>query len=143
MSLLVKFISLIGGVLNWLLNCREREAGEAIQRARDSEESLKAQRDIDVAGNDAPKDKKELIERLKSGSIAVLFCLILAQTSCAQNSALACPIPSNWTLAQQDEIAANFSSLPENSPLILVGLEWSRLRAESKACIGHFTGHTR
>ena len=106
--------------------------GKAEEKADNQASIIKAQQAQMQAAADAPQDKQELLDRLKSHNICLAF-LILSLSSCAATS---CPVPRHWTNSQQDEIEANFATLPSDSPLIGVGIEWARLRAESRACEG-------
>lgn len=107
----------------------------ADQRAVDLDKSLTIADAEAGAAAQAPTDKNSLIESLKDGRIALLLYMSLVLSSCAQTVATACPVPRQWTDKQQDEIAANLSTMPPDSPLIAVGIEWARLRAESNACL--------
>jgi len=87
------------------------------------------------AAAEAPADKQSLIDTLKAGKIAVLVGLALSLASCTSPVAVACPQPRQWSPSQQDEIAANLATLPQDSPLIGALVEGERLRLESKACL--------
>lgn len=94
--------------------------------------TLKAEAQADA---DAPTDKNSLIEALKNGKLALLLYMsVTLLCSCADNIVTVCPVTRQWTQKQQDEMAATLSTLPPDSPLIAMGIEWSRLRAEAKAC---------
>ena len=106
--------------------------GKAEQAATDLQASLDTANAEAKAAADAPTDKASLISALKDHSVAILFLISL--TSCASGVSNTCPQIRNWTPQQEDEIAANLSTLPPDSPLIAPLIEWERLRSIAKAC---------
>lgn len=48
-----------------------------------------------------------------------------------------CPVPSNWSLAEEQALAASLAPLPGDSPIWAMEHEWQRLRTEAKACRGN------
>lgn len=110
------------------------------QRADDLGQSLRVAGAEAQAAAGAPTDKASLIDTLKRHQICLVAGFCLSLVSCAQNVGSSCPVPRQWTDRQQDEIAANLSTLPPDSPIIAVGVEWERLRQESKACLKNEVG---
>ena len=129
------FIAILGGLFKPIMDRFFPPETPADVRAEVAQADVKIMEAVAKAGADAPTDKAELIKRLKDHAIALALCSLISLASCTTIQGVGCPAPRQWTDAQQDEIAANFATLPDNSPLIAVGVEWSRLRSESKACL--------
>lgn len=130
-------LSLLPDFLKVYLGFKANEAeslGKAEEKSADLQQDLDASKAEAQAAANAPVDRDSLITDLRDGKVTILLVVAGLLTSCAQNVSYSCPALRQWTLAQEDEIAANLSTLPSNSPLIEVGVEWARLRAESKAC---------
>lgn len=107
----------------------------ADQRADDLQAAVDELKAEDKALSDAPKDKQSLIDALKDHNIAILLAFI-SLTSCTNNISNSCPSFRPWTNAQEDTLAANLATLPPDSPLIAMGLDWSSMRQQIKACNG-------
>lgn len=106
----------------------------ADQKANDLQADVTELKAEAQAAAEAPTDKDALISALKDGKVALFLFAALSLSSCESNIANGCPSLRQWTPAQEDEIAANLSTLPPNSSLIAMGIEWANLRAQIKAC---------
>lgn len=72
-------------------------------------------------------------------SRAYPFILAAFMFGCAAPvpQAQVCPIPSQWSLAEEQALAASLAPLDPSSPIWAMEHEWQRLRAEAKACRGN------
>ena len=127
------------GIAEWVLSLilgRQvslgERAGQAEQKVNDLNDTVTALNAEAKAAAEAPTDKQSLIDTLKAGKICVLGALFLSLASCASPVAGACPQPRQWSPSQQDEIAANLATLPQDSPLIGALVEWERLDSNQK-----------
>ena len=128
-------LSLIVALFKGWLGFKQDSAtaqGKAEQAATDMQAALNVSQAEAQAAANAPTDKVSLIDALKTGKIAILFCLLF--TSCAPNVSSSCPTMRQFTPAQEDSIAASFATLPSDSPLIAAGIDWVSIRQQVKAC---------
>lgn len=85
---------------------------------------------------DAPTDKEQLIDQIKSGKVCLLL-LIPLLTNCASNNvSIDCDKFRTWTQPELNNLAASLDFVPPNSPIITMGDEWASLRAQAKSCAG-------
>lgn len=105
------------------------------QKAEDLAGAVRVQEAEAQAAASAPTDRDSLLNALRNHDVAIVAALCLSLASCSQTIAVGCPVPRVWTPVQEDDLEANLATLPPESPLIALGVEWARLRAESKACL--------
>lgn len=116
-----------------LRDAGQRKLGREEQQVIDFKDIIRQQDAMDSAAANAPENKQELIDKLRQGKICIL-CFALFLTSCATSVSNVCPAIRDLTPAQENKIADELLTLPSDSKIIPALVEWSRLRAEAKAC---------
>ena len=135
MSFFSNLLNFLTGILGFFARGRDCKAGENKAQKEIAEVSvgiIKAQAAASVA---APKKKKQLLDLLRSGKASLL--LVFLVSACNGAVVSTCLTLQDWPPKAQDELAANLSTLPEDSPIMDMALDWARMRAESKACIAN------
>ena len=130
-------INLLRSLFTGWLSFRSATAeslGKAEEQASIEAQEIKIIQAEAKAVTNAPNDKESLISALKKGAVSLLFTSLVFLASCTINSPGPCPAIRQFTPAEEDQMAENFSVLPPESPLIKVGVEWSQLRAWAKTC---------
>ena len=134
MSFLTSLLSFFGKLLDLFLQRYWYKLGAAETKKLFIESAVKVLKAQAKASVEAPKKKEKLLDLLRSGKASLLFALLLLN-ACASEPAITCLTLQPWTEKEQDELAANLSTIPENSPIMSMALDWSRMRAETKACL--------
>ena len=133
MSFLASILAFFGRLLDLFLQRYWYKLGASETKKLFVESALKVIKAQNKASTEAPKKKSKLLDLLRSGKASLVFVLLLA--ACCNSPAVTCLTLQPWTEKDQDELAANLSTIPEDSPIIAMALDWSRMRAETKACL--------
>ena len=135
MSFFSNLLLFLGGLLSLFFRNKDIKAGKTEAQKEVSEASVKILKAQNEAIANSPKKKNKLLDLLRSGKASVLLLFVFS--ACNGATIATCITLQEWPMVEQDELAANLSTIPENSPIISMALDWARMRAEAKACISN------
>ena len=135
MTFFSNLLLFLGGLLSLFSKNKDHKAGKTEAQKEAAEATVTVLKAQAEACTNAPKKKKQLLDLLRSGKASLLLMFIIS--ACNGAAVSTCLTLQEWSLREQDELAANLSTIPENSPIISMATDWARMRAETKACIAN------
>jgi hypothetical protein len=131
-------ISLVEGILS-VISWRKKETAEQLGEAETTSKIEYQEIDTLVkeqqAAADAPSTKTAMEQLLDAGKLSLALFIL---TGCATEHVVAYPCPPirQWSVVEQQNAKDDLQSLPDNSPLVLMMLDYAKLRAMARSCAG-------